>query len=80
MIGTHIELIVSITLLIFVCDKLIAMTHVTIDNKKYVIIPEANYQKLQRQAALKWKPEKTFSVEEARAHSKALIRKWATVK
>jgi len=56
------------------------MTHVTIDNKKYVIIPEANYQKLQRQAALKWKPEKTFSVEEARAHSKALIRKWATGK
>jgi len=56
------------------------MTHLTIDNKKYVIIPEANYQELQRQAALKWKPEKTFSIEEARTHSKKLIRKWASGK
>ena len=64
-------------MLIFVCSKLNGMTHVTIDNKKYVIIPETSYQELQRQAALKWKPEKTFSIEEARAHSKTLIRKWA---
>ena len=56
------------------------MTQLTIDNKKYVIIPEANYQELQRQAALKWKPEKTFSIEEARAYSKKLIRQWASDK
>lgn len=56
------------------------MTHLTIDNKKYVLIPEENYQELQRNAALKWKPEKTFSVEEARAYSKTLIRKWASEK
>ncbi len=43
------------------------MTHLTIDNKKYVLIPEENYQELQKQAALKWKPEKTFSIEEAKA-------------
>lgn len=51
------------------------MTHFTIDNKKYVLIPEENYLELQRNAALKREPEKTFSVEEARSYSKKLIRK-----
>lgn len=46
----------------------------TIDNKKYVLLSEENYQELQKKAALKWKPEKTFSVEEARAYSKKLIK------
>ena len=56
------------------------MTHLTIDNKKYVLIPEENYQELKKNAALKWKPEKTFSVEEARNYSKTLINKWASEK
>jgi hypothetical protein len=56
------------------------MTHLTIDNKKYVLIPEESYQELQKQAALKWKPEKTLSVEEARKYSKKLINKWASEK
>jgi hypothetical protein len=56
------------------------MTHLTIDNKKYVLITEENYQELQKKAALKWKPEKTFSIEEARAYSKKLIREWALEK
>ncbi len=56
------------------------MTHLTIDKKKYVLIPEENYQELQKQAALKWKPEKTFSIEEAREYSKKLIDKWAAEK
>lgn len=56
------------------------MTHLTIDNKKYVLIPERSYQALQKKAALKQKPEKTFSIEEARAYSKRLIKKWATEK
>ena len=56
------------------------MTHLTIDNKKYVLIPEQEYEELQRNAALKWKPEKTFTIEEARAYSKKLIRKWASEK
>jgi len=60
--------------------KLAVMTHLTIDNKKYVLVPEENYQELQRKAALKWKPEKTFSVDEARAFSKTLFRKWASEK
>jgi len=56
------------------------MTHLTIDNKKYVLIPEENYQELQKIAALKRDPEKTFSIEDARAYSKKLIRKWASGK
>lgn len=56
------------------------MTHLTIDNKKYVLISEESYQELQRKAALKAKPEKTFSIDEARAYSKKLIRKWASEK
>ena len=56
------------------------MTQLTIDNKKYVLIAEEKYEELQKTAALKWKPEKTFSVDEARAFSKKLIKKWASEK
>ena len=56
------------------------MTENLIDKKKYVLIPEKDYQALQKKAALKSKPEKTFSIEQARAHSKKLIRKWAAEK
>lgn len=56
------------------------MTEITIDKKKYVLIPEKNYHALQKKAALKQKPEKTFTVEEARAYSKKLIKKWAEEK
>ncbi len=56
------------------------MTEILIDKKKYVLIPQKNYQELLKKAALKTKPEKTFSVEEARVHSKKLIRKWAAEK
>ena len=53
------------------------MTQIVIDKKKYVLIPEKDYQALQKKAALKSKPEKTFTIEEARAYSKKLINKWA---
>jgi hypothetical protein len=56
------------------------MTTLIIDNKSYVIIPAKSYQALQKKAALKTKPEKTFSIEEARTHSKKLIKKWAAGK
>ena len=56
------------------------MTEIVIDKKKYFLIPEKEYQALQKKAALKTKPEKLLSVEEARAYSKKLIRKWATEK
>ena len=56
------------------------MTEIVIDKKKYVLIPEKNYQMLQKKAALKTKSEKTFTVEQARAYSKKMIRKWAAEK
>jgi len=56
------------------------MTEITIDKKKYVLVAEKEYQALQKRAALKTKPERLMSVEEARAFSKKLIRKWAAGK
>jgi hypothetical protein len=56
------------------------MTEVVIDKKKYVLITEKEYQDLQKKAALKSKPGKTFTIEKARAHSKKLIRQWASEK
>jgi hypothetical protein len=56
------------------------MTEILIDKKKYVLIPKKSYEELQKKAALKNKPEKLFSVEEARAYSKKLIKKWAAAK
>jgi hypothetical protein len=56
------------------------MTQIVIDKKKYILIPEKDYLNLQKKAALKTRPEKLFSVEEARKHSKKLIRKWASEK
>jgi len=57
-----------------------SMTEILIDKKKYVLIPEKDYQALQKKAALKSKPEKTFTIEQARAYSKKLIRQWASEK
>jgi hypothetical protein len=65
---------------IFICkfeNKICLMTEIVIDKKKYILIPEKNYQELQKRAALKSKPEKTFTIEEARIYSKKLIKKWA---
>lgn len=56
------------------------MTEIIIDKKKYVLVSEKDYKSLQKKAALKTKPEKLLSVEEARALSKKLIRKWASEK
>ncbi len=56
------------------------MTEIVIDKKKYILIPEKNYQALQKKAALKSKSAKTFTLEEARTYSKKMIRKWATEK
>ena len=56
------------------------MTEILFDKKKYVLIPEKEYQTLQKKAALKSNPGKIFTIEEARAYSKKLIRKWAAEK
>jgi len=56
------------------------MTQIVIDKKKYVLVPEKEYQALQKKAALKTRPEKLLSVEQARNYSKKLIQKWAAEK
>lgn len=56
------------------------MTEIKIANKKYVLVPKENYQALQKKAALKSKSDTTFTIEQARAHSKALIHKWSKEK
>jgi hypothetical protein len=56
------------------------MTQIVIDKKRYVLVPEKDYLALQKKAALKTRPDKILSVEQARAFSKKLIRKWASEK
>lgn len=58
-------------------EQTFAMTEIVIDKKKYILIPEKKFQLLQRKAALNTKPEKTFTVEQARAYSKKMIKKWS---
>lgn len=53
------------------------MNTLVIDNKSYVVLPVKSYEALQKKAALKVRPEKVLSLEDARAHSKKRIRKWA---
>ena len=53
------------------------MNVLVIDNKSYVVLPIESYEALQKKAVLKTKPDKTFSIEAAGAHSKKLIKKWA---
>lgn len=60
--------------------KIEKMNLVVIDNKSYVVMPVESYEALQKKAALKSRPEKVLTIEEARAHSKKLIRKWAAEK
>jgi hypothetical protein len=43
-------------------------------------VSEKDYKTLQKKAALKTKPEKLLSIENARAYSKKLVRKWAAEK
>jgi hypothetical protein len=52
------------------------MTAIVIGKKKYVLIPEKVYQALQKKAALKTKPQKVFTIKEAKTYRKKLVRKW----
>lgn len=56
------------------------MTQIVIDKKKYVLVTEKEYQALQKKAALKTKPEKLLSIDQARNYSKKLVQKWAAEK
>ena len=56
------------------------MNTLVIDNRSYVVVPIESYEALQKKAALKTKPEKILSIDEARARSKKLIKSWANGK
>ena len=53
------------------------MTRLIIDKKKYFLIPEKEFLRMQKQAALKSRSDKLFTLAEAREYSKKLIRQWA---
>jgi ribonuclease HIII len=53
------------------------MTAIVIDKKKYVLVPEKEYQALQLKAALKTKPVKKLSLAQGKKHAYKLIDKWA---
>ena len=52
------------------------MNTITLDKKKYVIIPEREYKTILRKAGLNLKPEKRYSVSEAKALTDKMIDKW----
>ena len=53
------------------------MTVVTIDRKKYVIVPEKQFKQLQKKAAGKTAPQKLYSLSEGKAIAYKMIEKWA---
>lgn len=53
------------------------MTAIVIDKKKYVLVPEKEYQDLQLKAASKTKPAKKLSLAAGKKHAYKLIDKWA---
>jgi hypothetical protein len=53
------------------------MERVTIDEKKYVIIEEQKFEKLQEIAASKTPPQKKLTLTEGKAHVYQLIDSWA---
>ena len=55
------------------------MTQIVIDKKKYVLLPEKEYEVLQLKAALKNKPAKKLSLEAGKRRAYKLIDKWAAL-
>ena len=53
------------------------MSTLTIDNKKFVVIEQKKYEKLQLLAAKKTKPAKKLSLAAGKKHALNLIDKWA---
>ncbi len=52
------------------------MNQLKLGNKKYIVVPQKEYELLQRKAALKIKEDDLLTLKEARAYSKTLIKKW----
>jgi hypothetical protein len=56
------------------------MNKLVIEDKKYVLLPQDKFDELQKKAALKWKPGKTFTISGAREFSKKRINEWSSEK
>lgn len=56
------------------------MTQIVIDKKKYVLLPEKEYQALQLKAALKQSAAKKLTLAEGKKRALQLIDKWAKEK
>lgn len=56
------------------------MTQLTIDKKKYVLIPEKEYQALRVKAARKAQPVKKLSLVAGKKLANKLIDQWAKEK
>jgi hypothetical protein len=53
------------------------MTHLVIDKKKYVLLPEKDFETLQLKAAMKNNPVKKRSLAAGKKRAYKLIDKWA---
>lgn len=53
------------------------MTQIVIDKKKYVLLPEKEFEALQLKAAMKNKPFKKRSLAEGKKRAHKLIDRWA---
>ena len=56
------------------------METIVLDKKRYVVIEEKEYNKLQLLAAQKTPPVKTLTLAQGRKQAKKLIAKWANEK
>jgi len=56
------------------------METITIDKKKFVVIEEKEFNKIQLLAAQKTAPVKKLSLSQGRKHAHKLIAKWAKEK
>ncbi len=56
------------------------MSTVTIDNKKFVVIEQKKFEKIQLLAAKKSVPSKKLSLAAGKKHALKLIDKWAKEK
>ena len=56
------------------------METIVLDKKKYVVIEEKEFQKIQLLAAQKTPPVKKMTLAQGRKHAHKLIAKWAKEK
>jgi hypothetical protein len=56
------------------------MNKLVIDNKKYVVIEEKEFEQLQENAARKMEPIKKLSLSQGKKHAYKLIDKWSKEK